>query len=128
LFPHVVKLHFDLEAIHQILAVGRVQLRNVPWEEHRKDAAKVPACTRVNQIFSVFSLSRNNVYPLTFSHVTSWLYLSSSSIACSIFFLVLQHRAEHLFEARLALLDTGKQWFTLGRLEKAGRGGATTHA
>ena len=23
-------------------------------------------------------------------------------------FLVLQHRAEHLFEARLALLDTGK--------------------
>jgi hypothetical protein len=29
-------------------------------------------------------------------------------------FLVLQHRAEHLFEARFALLDAGKEWSTLG--------------
>ena len=32
-------------------------------------------------------------------------------------FLVLQHCAEHLFEARLALLDTEKKWSTLGRIE-----------
>jgi hypothetical protein len=32
-------------------------------------------------------------------------------------FLVLQHCAEHLFEARLALLDAEKKWSTLWRIE-----------
>jgi hypothetical protein len=32
-------------------------------------------------------------------------------------FLVLQHCAEHLFEARLALLDAENKWSTLGRFE-----------
>jgi hypothetical protein len=47
LFPHAAKLHFDLEAIHQVLAVGRLQLRKLPWEELRKDTTKVPACIPV---------------------------------------------------------------------------------
>jgi hypothetical protein len=40
--------------------------------------------------------------------------------------LVLQHRAEHLPEARLPLLDTGKEWSTLGHVGKEGRA-ARTH-
>jgi hypothetical protein len=40
--------------------------------------------------------------------------------------LVLQHRAEHLFEARLALLGAGKEWSTLGHVWKEERA-ASTH-
>ena len=39
LFPHDAQLNFDLEAIHQVLAVGRLQLRKVPQEELHEDAA-----------------------------------------------------------------------------------------
>lgn len=46
MLPNAAQLDFDLETIHEILVVWGLQLRKVPREELRKDAAKVPGVTK----------------------------------------------------------------------------------
>jgi hypothetical protein len=43
LLPDTTQLYFDLEAIHQILVIWRLQFRKIPGEKLREYASKVPA-------------------------------------------------------------------------------------
>ena len=43
LLPHAPQLHLDLQPVHQVLPVRRLQLGEVPRQQLRKDPAKVPA-------------------------------------------------------------------------------------
>jgi hypothetical protein len=113
LFPYTAQLYFDLEAVHQILAIWRLQFRKVSRKKLCKDAAKVPEPNpRSIRCSSVKKKKKGGTSPVDFlPRLFQRVALVPVKFLDRLFdlLLVFQHSAEHLLKARLALLDAGKK-------------------